>query len=168
MFYYMRDMVRFMLPVKYTATITYKSTDNHSLNKNYIFFARDDSNAKEIAIELFLIDEGISNDMEVEVTPIEVTEHEELLVDRSTVKVLREVDKVVSGVNYVEFLNIFRKFEGKNLKLGSDASFNIEFMGFTFHIVMRNRQAMVCRDEFTYMHENRLYVVRLGKVYYGN
>lgn len=158
-----------MIPIKYDATVHYKSTSNHALQKSYTFFAKDDNNAKEIALELFLIDEGVSNDMDVSVSPIGVSLDEESRIDKTLIKVLREVDKVVSGANYVQFLEVFQTFQGKNIKLGKNASYTIEIMGFKIRVAMDGMQAVVCRDEIAYTDETgNFYVIRRGNVYHGN
>lgn len=158
-----------MLSIRYRTSVSYKDVFGDENRKVYELFARNDEDARSITSEIFLLDEGVSEDMEINVTPLKPPAEVESRIDRSLVDVLRELNKLVSGANYKDFMSMYLKLGGKNLKLGSNASFMLEFLGFTFALQMKNGTPEINRTEIRYTDaNNHKYVIRYGEVFYAN
>lgn len=155
--------------VKYKVVVSYLSFLGEEKEKEYIFFARDDTDARNIASELFLLDEGVSSEMQIFVTPIIPDVVDEHRIDMELVSVLREIEKLFQNITYPEFMEMFIKFSGRDLELGQNPSYTIDFLGFTMRLSMVNKKCVVDRSEITYRdNNNHLYIIRGGIVYCGN
>lgn len=153
-----------MTPIRYKAKIVY---DFDSIIE-YKIFADTKDNAYNIAEELFLIQEGVCPDKVVTVTPMVVDSKEESTIDNLLIGVLKELSKVIETISYPEFLDLFLKFDGKNLKLGDNPSFVFTFLGFTLKMYIENHEVKISRDEILYIDEvGRLFVIRNGIIYIG-
>ena len=93
-----------MLSIRYRTSVSYKDVFGEENRKVYELFARNDEDARSITSEIFLLDEGVSEDMEINVTPVKPPAEVEFRIDRSLVDVLRELNKLISGANYKEYV----------------------------------------------------------------
>lgn len=158
-----------MLSIRYHTSVTYKDVFGTENRKVYDLFARNDEDAKSITTEIFLLDEGVSEDMEINVEAVKPPTEVESRIDRSLVDVMRELIKLMRDATYKDFLDLFLKLGGKNLKLGDNPSFMLDFLGFTFIAEIRNGVAGINRSEIRYTDaNNHKYVIRHGEVFYGN
>lgn len=161
--------MKILLSVKYKVVISYVSFLGEESEKEYYFFARNDEDARNIASELFLLDEGVSSEMKVDVTPIMPDALEERRIDRELVTVLREIERLFQNITYPEFMEMFIKFAGRDLDLGATPSYTIDFLGFTMRLSMVDKRCVVDRKEIVYRDDNNhVYVIRGGIVYCGN
>ena len=157
-----------MQPIRYNTIVEYQDLYGVKKVKSYSIFALNDEDANKITLELFLIDEGVADDMTVNTEGIKVSMEVDAKITKLLVSVLRELNKIVNNANYSEFLRIYENFSGKFLELGESPSFYISFMGFTIRIELKDRVATISREEILYTDdEGRIFVIRGGDVYVG-
>lgn len=158
-----------MLCIRYDSSVTYTDVFGDKNCKVYSIFARNDEDARSIVKEILFYAEGVSDINEIVVTPAKPAFGVENRITLSLINVLREVNKLLSGSTYKDFLELFIKFGGKNLKLGGKPSYLIDLLGFTLLIEMNNGTASINNSEIRYVDENGYkYVIRKGEVYYAS
>lgn len=155
-----------MRPIRYNTVVRYTDLYEVRKEKSYNIFAIDDEDAEKITLELFLIDEGLSSDMDVTVQSILAEPEVDAKITKVLVSVLRELNKIIIGVTYPEFLRIYENFSGKYLVLGQEPSYYIQFMGFTLQVKLVDHKAVLSRDEIVYTDdEGREYIIKGGNTY---
>ena len=155
--------IRYTVEVFYTDFLT-----GVKASKAYNFMAQNEECAKKIALELHLLSEGLSDDMEVIAKPVVVTGDTEKKIDKLLVQTLKEVGKAFGGKTYGEFLELYQKLDGRHLQLGDRTSFVFDIMGFTLGVSQFGEQVEVSKSEIVYATEGRRFIIRNGVVYQGN
>lgn len=157
-----------MQPIRYNTLVEYQDLYGIRKVKSYNIFALNDEDAKNITLELFLIDEGVADDMTVSVQGIKASDEVDMKITKLLVSVLRELDKIVNNATYTEFLRVYENFSGRYLVLGDNPSYYIDFMGFTIKVVLAGKVACISREEIVYTDDDKkIYVIRGGDVYVG-
>lgn len=155
-----------MRPIRYNTVVRYTDLYEVRKEKSYNIFAIDDEDAEKITLELFLIDEGLSSDMDVTVQAMLAEPEVDAKITKVLVSVLRELNKIIIGVTYPEFLRIYENFSGKYLVLSQEPSYYIQFMGFTLQVKLVDHKAVLSRDEIVYTDdEGREYIIKGGNTY---
>ena len=155
-------------PIRYDTIVEYQDLYGIRKIKSYNIFALNDEDAKNITLELFLIDEGVADDMTVSVQGVKANDEVDMKITKLLVSVLRELDKIINNATYTEFLRVYENFSGRYLVLGDNPSYYIDFMGFTIKVVLAGKVACVSREEIVYTDDDRkIYVIRGGDVYVG-
>lgn len=155
-------------PIRYDTLVEYQDLYGIRKVKSYNIFALNDEDAKNITLELFLIDEGVADDMTVSVQGIKASDEVDMKITKLLVSVLRELDKIVNNATYTEFLRVYENFSGRYLILGDNPSYYIDFMGFTIKVVLAGKVACISREEIIYTDDDKkIYVIRGGDVYVG-
>lgn len=153
-------------PIRYNAIVEYQDLYGIRKEVSYSIFALDDEDARNITLELFLIDEGVADDMTVTVEGIRASSEVDMKITKLLASVLWELNKLLNNANYSEFLRIYENFSGKYLVLGETPSYYITFMGFTLKLELKDKVACVSREEIVYTDdEGREYLIRGGDVY---
>lgn len=155
-------------PIRYDTLVEYQDLYGIRKVKSYNIFALNDEDAKNITLELFLIDEGVADDMTVSVQGIKASDEVDMKITKLLVSVLRELDKIINNATYTEFLRVYENFSGRYLVLGDNPSYYIDFMGFTIKVVLAGKVACISREEIVYTDDDKkIYVIRGGDVYVG-
>lgn len=155
-------------PIRYDTLVEYQDLYGIRKVKSYNIFALNDEDAKNITLELFLIDEGVADDMTVSVQGIKASDEVDMKITKLLVSVLRELDKIINNATYTEFLRVYENFSGRYLVLGDNPSYYIDFMGFTIKVVLAGKVACISREEIVYTDDDKkVYVIRGGDVYVG-
>lgn len=155
-------------PIRYDTLVEYQDLYGIRKVKSYNIFALNEEDAKNITLELFLIDEGVADDMTVSVQGIKASDEVDMKITKLLVSVLRELDKIINNATYTEFLRVYENFSGRYLVLGDNPSYYIDFMGFTIRVVLAGKVACISREEIVYTDDDKkIYVIRGGDVYVG-
>lgn len=155
-------------PIRYDTLVEYQDLYGIRKVKSYNIFALNDEDAKNITLELFLIDEGVADDMTVSVQGIKASDEVDMKITKLLVSVLRELDKIINNATYTEFLRVYENFSGRYLVLGDNPSYYIDFMGFTIKVVLAGKVSCISREEIVYTDDDKkIYVIRGGDVYVG-
>jgi len=155
--------------IRYSATVVYKDVLDEELIKNWVFLARDITDATSIAYELYSMFIGVSEVMNMNVVPVRVSEEVVLNSIRSTARdVVCGIVSIFKDITYEEFLRKFISFGGRDLKLGTRPSFELTFMSYTVEVYMQDGKCYVNTDEVVYTDSlSRHFIIRDNRVFYG-
>lgn len=155
-----------MIPILYKSYISYTDIYEEIQTKEYEFYARDDLDAGKIASELFLIDEGISNNMNISIEAVTVNIEDKSKIMDMLNSALNGLSNELCGLTYPEFIRMFVNFGGKGIVLGKDASYYIKLMGFIFKVYLKDYISCISTEEVLYeVGDGRMYSIRGKNIY---
>lgn len=160
-----------MYQKRFKVKIKYNDIDGVAYETSYNLFAENKEDAINIAREMFFMDFGTFEDMNIEAEYDIPSQSELEHVNRALIEQFGIIKQKFSELSYKQFLEAFRNFDGYNMVLNIDsASFYFRFMNIECKTIYRNGSTYIDETEVYYHGVDRLYIItdRLCTVLIGN
>lgn len=160
-----------MYQKRYKVKICYTDFDGVAYSISYTLFAQNNLDAERIAKELFFMDFGTFEDMQVFSDYEHPSKSEIEHVNRALIEQFGILKQKFSNLNYKQFLDAFQNFDGWDMQLSTDtASFYFRFMNLECRAIYRSGETFIDETEVYYHGVDRLYVItdRLCTILIGN
>ena len=156
-----------MFKILYLVDVHYTSEIESGI-KQYEFYAINEDNAKNIATEMFSMVYGIPKRIYVVCTPREPSSNIALQVIALSKALLVEYNSIVSGKNYVGFLNLFEQYKGYGLMLNREIPhFSIDMGVLIFRVIFVKPTTGIDKKVLVRYNGMEYIVDDLKKVYFG-
>lgn len=144
-----------MHQIKYEGVVKFRDFDNSLKSRKYSFFASNEDDANNIVRELFFMDSGVAEDMNICCRAIDLPYDKVELVRNKLIKVLSSLDKLFSTMTYKGFLQSFLNFEGSHFRLTEESvSYVLTFRKLSCQVVFQSGVVSINRNELIYRLED--------------
>lgn len=151
-----------MYQIRYGVDIRYTDFDNQVYTVSYRIFANDEDDAVRISKELFYMSYGTYNDMEINVSPLELSDAEKIKLNKVLIDEYGAVKPKFKNISYRDFLKSYEDFDGYDMILETNyASFWFHFMNIECQAIWKQGISYISENEmFIHLDDNRNYIVR--------
>lgn len=152
-----------MRQIKYQVVITYTDLFGKKNKVCYKPFASNDEEARVIALELLLVNEGTFTDTDTDVTLVRPSLEEQDSVRKYLMNTYGVVKEKFGELTYQGFINAIEQYEGYDIRLGAtSSSFRFKFRGLVCLVRHSSGVTSIDENELFVTINNRTYIVTNG------
>ena len=159
-----------MHQILYDCIVRYKDIDNLMYTSKYKIFAGNKDLAKDIVSELFLVDNGVSEEMVIDVEPFMLEEDALMDINKRFFQVFGVLSDSFKKMTYKQFIDAYQTFGATYFtNKNGIVSYVVSFKGITCRAVYTHGVVSLDDSEVIFRYEGHNYVFRdnLCSVYVG-
>lgn len=138
------------------------------VHRDYDVFSKSKKDAITTAKEIFSFEEGQYENMQIGVKAVKVNRNKAMPVLEQLNSLRMRLEERFVDMNYADFLNFMREYEGFEVHLGSEPYFWFRVLGYTVKCRMTGGMVLLDLSEVRYEYNfGDVYIILNNEVYQG-